>query len=62
MNGFYTKVKSFFELKTLFGLSTAIWLITCVKMKAFLSNLRKLVRNNEGAFQNGRICSYGISV
>lgn len=43
MNGFYTKVKSFFELKTLFGLSTGIWLITCVKMKAFLSNLLKLV-------------------
>jgi len=51
MNGFYTKVKSFFELKGLFGLSTGIWLITCVKMNAFLCNLQKLVRNNKGTFQ-----------
>ena len=58
MNGFYTKVKSFFELKRLFGLSTGIWLITCVKMNPFLSNLRKLVRDHEGAFQDRRICSY----
>ena len=52
MNGFYTKVKSFFELEGLFALSTGIWLITCVKLKPFLSNLQKLVRNNEGAFQD----------
>ncbi len=52
MNGFYTKVKSFFELKRLFGLSTGIWLITCVKMKPFLSNLRKLVRDHKGTFQD----------
>lgn len=48
MNGFYTKVKSFFELKVLFRFSTGIWLITCVKMNPFLMNPRELIGNNNG--------------
>ncbi len=57
MNGFYTKVKSFFELDVLFRLSTSIWLITCVKMNPFLINLRKSIGNNNRISKNGWICS-----
>ncbi len=60
MNGFYTKVKSFFELDVLFGLSTCIWLITCVKMNLFFSNLRKSIGDGNRISENGWISSYRI--
>lgn len=62
MNGFYTKVKSFFELKVLFRLSTSIWLITCVKMNPFLMNLRELIGNNNDVSENGWICCNRIGI